>query len=65
MTTDLSKEPEAEASISGAEIVLDNVVKQYPGQKTPAVRTIASDHNLSARGAYEIRAAKGAAMIPA
>ena len=32
-------------------------------QKTPAVRTIASDENLSARGAYEIRAAKGAAKV--
>ena len=30
-------------------------------QKTPAVRTVASDTNLSAKGAYEIRAAKGAA----
>ena len=32
-------------------------------QKTPAVRTVASDENLSARGAYEIRAAKGAAKV--
>ena len=32
-------------------------------QKTPAVRTVASDVNLSARGAYEIRAAKGAAKV--
>ena len=32
-------------------------------QKTPAVRTVASDANLSARGAYEIRAAKGAAKV--
>ena len=32
-------------------------------QKTPAVRTVASDSNLSARGAYEIRAAKGAAKV--
>ncbi len=32
-------------------------------QKTPAVRTVASDENLSARGAYEIRAAKGAASV--
>lgn len=32
-------------------------------QKTPAVRTVASDENLSARGAYEIRAAKGKAMV--
>jgi transketolase len=32
-------------------------------QKTPAVRTVASDGNLSARGAYEIRAAKGTAKV--
>jgi len=32
-------------------------------QKTPAVRTVASDGNLSARGAYEIRAAKGPARV--
>ncbi len=32
-------------------------------QKTPAVRTVASDANLSARGAYEIRAAKGEAKV--
>jgi transketolase len=32
-------------------------------QKTPAVRTVASDENLSARGAYEIRAAKGPAKV--
>jgi transketolase len=32
-------------------------------QKTPAVRTVASDENLSARGAYEIRAAKGKAKV--
>jgi len=32
-------------------------------QKTPAVRTVASDENLSARGAYEIRAAKGEAKV--
>ena len=32
-------------------------------QKTPAVRTVASDENLSAKGAYEIRAAKGAAKV--
>jgi len=32
-------------------------------QKTPAVRTVASDTNLSAKGAYEIRAAKGAARV--
>ena len=32
-------------------------------QKTPAVRTVASDKNLSARGAYEIRAAKGPAKV--
>ena len=32
-------------------------------QKTPAVRTVASDGNLSAKGAYEIRAAKGAASV--
>ncbi len=30
-------------------------------QKTPAVRTVAASENLSARGAYEIRAAKGEA----
>jgi transketolase len=32
-------------------------------QKTPAVRTVASDENLSARGAYEIRAARGEAKV--
>jgi transketolase len=32
-------------------------------QKTPAVRTVASDANLSARGAYEIRAARGEAQV--
>ncbi|MBU2396152.1 MAG: transketolase [Alphaproteobacteria bacterium] len=32
-------------------------------QKTPAVRTAASNDNLSARGAYEIRAAKGEAKV--
>ena len=32
-------------------------------QKTPAVRTAASDGNLSAKGAYEIRAAKGKAKV--
>ncbi len=32
-------------------------------QKTPAVRTVAADENLSARGAYEIRAAKGEAKV--
>ena len=32
-------------------------------QKTPAVRTVASVENLSARGAYEIRAAKGKAKV--
>lgn len=32
-------------------------------QKTLAVRTVASDANLSARGAYEIRAAKGEARV--
>ena len=32
-------------------------------QKTPAVRPVASDGNLSAKGAYEIRAAKGAAKV--
>ncbi|MDP2258749.1 MAG: transketolase [Caulobacter sp.] len=32
-------------------------------QKTPAVRTVASDENLSARGAYELRAAKGEARV--
>ena len=32
-------------------------------QKTPAVRTVASDENLSAKGAYEIRAARGEARV--
>ncbi|RZJ05162.1 MAG: transketolase [Brevundimonas sp.] len=32
-------------------------------QKTPAVRTVAVTENLSAKGAYEIRAAKGAAKV--
>ena len=32
-------------------------------QKTPAVRTVASDKNLSAKGAYEIRAARGEAQV--
>ena len=32
-------------------------------QKTPAVRTVASDKNLSAKGAYEIRAARGEAKV--
>jgi hypothetical protein len=32
-------------------------------QKTPAVRTVAATENLSARGAYEIRAAKGEAKV--
>ena len=32
-------------------------------QKTPAVRTVASDENLSAKGAYEIRAAEGVAKV--
>ena len=32
-------------------------------QKTPAVRTIAAAENLSAKGAYEIRAAKGKAKV--
>lgn len=32
-------------------------------QKTPAVRTVASDENLSAKGAYEIRAAMGEARV--
>ncbi|WP_332678643.1 transketolase [Brevundimonas sp.] len=32
-------------------------------QKTPAVRTVAASENLSAKGAYEIRAAKGAAKV--
>src|SRR5690606_16373474 len=32
-------------------------------QKTPAVRTTASDENLSARGAYEIKAASGDAKV--
>ena len=47
MTTDLTKQPDAgadaetaagETAISGAEIVLEDVVKQYPGQKVPAVK---------------------------
>jgi len=32
-------------------------------QKTPAVRTVAATENLSAKGAYEIRAAKGVAKV--
>jgi len=32
-------------------------------QKTPAVRTVVSDQNLSAKGAYEIRAAEGEAKV--
>ena len=32
-------------------------------QRTPAVRTVASDENLSAKGAYEIRAARGVAKV--
>ncbi|MEO9325638.1 ABC transporter ATP-binding protein [Nocardioides sp. C4-1] len=45
MTTDLNKatEPvagESPAEISGAEIVLDDVVKKYPGQKVPAVNSL-------------------------
>jgi len=32
-------------------------------QKTPAVRTVVSDENLSSRGAYEIRAANGEARV--
>ena len=32
-------------------------------QKTPAVRTVAAAENLSAKGAYEIRAAKGEARV--
>jgi len=49
MTTELSKTPEAgdppapskpEGAISGAEIVLEDVVKQYPGQKAPAVDSL-------------------------
>ncbi|MDI6624945.1 MAG: transketolase [Brevundimonas sp.] len=32
-------------------------------QKTPAVRTVAAAGNLSAKGAYEIRAAKGKAKV--
>lgn len=32
-------------------------------QKTPAVRTVAASENLSARGAYEIKAADGAAKV--
>jgi osmoprotectant transport system ATP-binding protein len=45
MTTDLTKQPDTaesagagETAISGAEIVLEDVVKQYPGQKVPAVK---------------------------
>ncbi|MDO9457492.1 ABC transporter ATP-binding protein [Nocardioides sp.] len=49
MTTDLSKAPEptdssgstgSGGSISGAEILLEDVVKQYPGQKSPAVGSL-------------------------
>ncbi|MBJ7448484.1 MAG: transketolase, partial [Brevundimonas sp.] len=32
-------------------------------QKTPAVRTFAASENLSARGAYELRAANGEARV--
>ena len=32
-------------------------------QKTPAVRTVAATENLSAKGAYEIRAARGKAKV--
>ncbi|WP_374597642.1 transketolase [Brevundimonas sp.] len=32
-------------------------------QKTPAVRTVAASENLSARGAYELRAANGEARV--
>jgi transketolase len=32
-------------------------------QKTPAVRVVASDENLTARGAYEIKAANGEAKV--
>ncbi|CAN5258558.1 transketolase [soil metagenome] len=32
-------------------------------QKTPAVRTVATDENLSAKGAYEIKAANGEARV--
>lgn len=32
-------------------------------QKTPAVRTVAASENLSARGAYELRAANGEAKV--
>ena len=41
MTTDLTKPDTAgpgDTAISGAEIVLEDVVKQYPGQKVPAVK---------------------------
>ncbi|WP_134764860.1 ABC transporter ATP-binding protein [Nocardioides sp. 1609] len=47
MTTDLTKEPErtpaaqeGAAEISGAEIVLEGVVKKYPGQKAAAVESL-------------------------
>jgi osmoprotectant transport system ATP-binding protein len=43
MTADLTKEPVADdpgSAISGAEIVLDNVVKKYPGQHVAAVESL-------------------------
>ncbi|WP_340539685.1 ABC transporter ATP-binding protein [Nocardioides sp. GXZ039] len=44
MTTDLTKPDESGATgateISGAEIVLEDVVKRYPGQKVPAVQSL-------------------------
>ena len=47
MSADLTKSPDptttapaGETAISGAEIVLDEVVKQYPGQKSPAVESL-------------------------
>ncbi len=46
MSTDLTREPEAATSggdpagISGAEIVLQDVSKRYPGQHGPAVRSL-------------------------
>jgi len=40
MTTAPEKTSAGDEQISGAEIVLQDVVKQYPGQKVPAVRSL-------------------------
>ncbi|MCY7397198.1 MAG: ABC transporter ATP-binding protein [Nocardioides sp.] len=40
MSTTPERTGSADTSISGAEIVLDNVVKRYPGQKTTAVDSL-------------------------